>query len=99
MEKFPEFTDFFHRDTTGRDDVELEKVGDPHGILVVSIMSLNSPDVFRVGNNMEMAFKDIKNGDQVFTGGFHADLGTAVTQEPVPAGFEISVKSGEPFVS
>lgn len=97
-EEFPEFTDIFDRDVTGRDDVELEEVGDPHGVLIIGLLALNSPDVFRVGDNdMEMGFKDIENRDPVFTGGFHADLGAAIAQEPVPAGFEVRVKSGEPL--
>ena len=97
-EKFLEFTDFFHRNIAGGDNVELEKVGNPHGILVVGLLPLDSPDVFRVGDNdMEMSFEDIENRDPVFTSGFHADLGAVIAQEPVPAGFEIRVEGGEPL--
>ena len=95
-EKFPEFADFFARDVTGRDNVELEKVSDPHGILVISLLALNSPDVFRVGDDgMKVPFQDIKDGDPVFAGGFHADFGAVVFKEPVTAGSEVRVKSGE----
>lgn len=97
-EKFPEFTDFLHRDITGRDDVELKKVGNPHSILVVRFLPLNSPDVFKVcDNDMEMCFEHIKNGDPVFASGFHADLSVAMTQKPVTAGDEVRVESGEPL--
>ena len=41
--------------------------------------------------------EDIKNGDPVFTSGFHAGLGTAIMQEPVVAGNEVRVESGEPL--
>lgn len=86
------------RDVTGGNDVELEKVGDPHGILVVGFLALNSPDVFRVGDNdMEMTFQDIENGDPVFTSGFHANLGAVMPEEPVAAGNEVGIKSGEPL--
>ncbi len=97
-EKFPEFTDFFHRDITGRNDVKLEKIGDPYGIFIVGLLALNSPDIFRgVDNDMEVPFKEIEDGNPVFTGGFHTDFGTAVTQEPVTAGNEAGVESGEPL--
>ena len=97
-EKLPEPTDLLHRNVTGGNDVELEKVGDPHGILVVGFLALNSPDVFRVGDNdMEMAFQDIENGNPVFTGGFHADLRAVMAKEPVTAGFEVGVEGSEPL--
>ena len=97
-EEFPEFTDFFHRDVTGRDDVELEKVSNPHGIFIVGLLALNSLDVFRIGDNdMEMSFKDIGDREPVFTGGFHADLRTVMPEEPVTTGNEVGVESGEPL--
>lgn len=97
-EKFPEFTDFLYGNIAGRNDVELEKVGDPHGIFVISFLALNSPNVFGVGNNdMKMPLKDIENGDPVFTSGFHADLRTTVFEKPVTAGLEVRVKGGEPL--
>ena len=97
-EELAEFTDLFWRDVAGRDNVELEEVSDPHGILVICLLALDSPDVFRVGDNdMEMGFKDIKNGDPVFTSGFHADLRAVMLKEPVPAGFEVRVEGGEPL--
>jgi len=96
--KFPELTDFLHRDVAGGNDVKLEKVDNPHGIFVVSFLPLNGPDVLRVGNNdMEMGFKDIENRDPVFTGGFHTDLSAVVFQEPVAAGNEVRIKGSEPL--
>lgn len=97
-EKLPELADFLHRNVTGRNDVELEEVSDPHGVLVVGLLSLDSLDVFRVGDNdMEMTFQDIENGNTVFTGGFHTDLRAVMTKEPVTAGFEVRAKGGEPL--
>ena len=46
---------------------------------------------------MEMSFKDIEDRDPVFTGGFHADLRTVMPEEPVTAGDEVGVESGEPL--
>ena len=86
------------RDVTGGNDVELEKVGDPHGIFVIGLLPFDSPDVFRVGDNdVETAFKDIENGNPVFAGGFHTDLGASVFEEPFAAGDEVGVEGGEPL--
>ena len=46
-------------------------VGDPHGIFIVGLLALNSPDIFRIGDDdMEVCFEDIEDGNPVFTGGF-----------------------------
>ena len=42
-------------------------------------------------------FQDIKNGNPVFTGGFHTDLSTVMVKEPFFEGFEVRIESGEPF--
>lgn len=97
-EEFPELADLFGGDVAGRDDVELEKIGDPHGIFVVGLLALNSPDIFMVGDNdMEVSFEDIEDGDPVFTSGFHADLRAVMSEEPVTAGNEVRVEGGEPL--
>lgn len=46
-------------------------VGDPHGNFIVGLLALNSPDIFRIGDDdMEVCFEDIEDGNPVFTGGF-----------------------------
>lgn len=93
-----ELTDLLDGVVAGRDDVELVKVGDPHGIFIVGLPACNSPDVFRVGDNdMDVFFEVIKDEDSVFTSGFHADLRTVMPQEPVTAGNEVRVEGGEPL--
>ena len=62
------------------------------GLVIGNLITNDGDD-----NNMEMFFKDIENGNPVFTSGFHADLRTVMFKEPVTADIEVRIESGEPL--
>ena len=53
--KFPEDADILFRDIAGSDNTEFKEVGNPFGILIVILLTFDSLDPFRIGNN------DIRN--------------------------------------
>jgi len=45
----------------------LEQVGEPLGILLVGLLTLERPDVFGMGkDDMDMIFQNVENGIQYF---------------------------------
>jgi hypothetical protein len=76
----------------------LEQVGNPLGVLFIGFLALDGPDIFGVGKDyMEMVFQDVENGNPVFPGGFHADVGAVVFKKPAAEGDQIDVQSRESF--
>ena len=76
----------------------LEQVGNPLGILLVRLLALDRPDIFRMGkDDMDMIFQGVENGDPVFAGRFHADMKTLVFEKPVPESDKISVQGRKSF--
>jgi len=70
----------------------LEQVGNPLGILLVSLLALDRPDIFRMGkDDMDMVFKDIENRDPVLAGRFHADMKALVFEKPVTESGQICI--------
>ena len=53
----------------------LKQVSNPFGIFLVSFLSTDSLNVFRMGkDNRTIFFQDVINRNPVFTGGFHTDI-------------------------
>ena len=97
-EQFPQSGDFLTGNVTGRNDVKFKKVSNPDRILIICFLSFDGTDVFGIGDNdMTGIFQDIKNGNPVFAGGFHAYLSTVMAKEPFFKSFQVRIESGEPL--
>jgi hypothetical protein len=95
-EQLPQRADFLTGNVTGRNDVKFKKIGNPGRILVICFLAFDGTDIFGIGDNdMAGIFQDIKNGNPVFAGGFHADLSTVMAKEPFFKSFEVRIESGK----
>jgi hypothetical protein len=75
------------RDEGSLDNVKAEQISYPFRIAFVSLFAFDGFHIFGVCKaDIEVRFKDIKDRDPVFTGGFHADIVTALGEKPVAQG-------------
>jgi len=64
--------------------IMLEEVSNPFGIFLVSFLSTDSLNIFRMSkNNVAIFFQNIVNRNPVFTGRFHADILTMIVKHPL----------------
>ena len=84
MGKLPEGANILFRNIAGSDDTELKEIGDPFGILIVILLTLDSLAPFRIGNNNigNMPFQCIVYRNTVLASGSHAYILTIVFNKP-----------------
>lgn len=67
-----------------RDQVMLEEVGNPFGVLLVGLLAPDGLDIFGVGkDNLAGRLQDVEHRDPVFPRGLHADIFALILHEPL----------------
>ena len=62
----------------------LEEIADPFGIFLICFLAFDSFDILGMSQtNIDLIFKNVKDGDPVFTGGFHTDIKTVIRFQPI----------------
>lgn len=88
--QFTESPDVCRRNKRGFDDIKAEQVSDPFCITFVSFLAFDGFHLLGMcEDDMHVRFKDIKNGNLVFTGGFHTDIVAVLCEKPVAQGNDI----------
>lgn len=71
------------RDKAWFNHIAHEKITDPFGILAVSLIALLRLGVLRMGKgDKDRLFEEVKDGNPILTGRFHADFLTGVLGKP-----------------
>lgn len=85
--KLAEGADVSGRDEGSLDNVKAEQISYPFRIAFVGLFAFDGFHILGVCKaDIEVRFKDIKDRDPVFTGGFHADIAAALGEKPVAQG-------------
>ena len=93
---FPQNADIFAGDKTSGYKAEPEKIPDPFGILGIIFVAFYSFNPLRVGNgDVNPVFQEVKDGDPVLSGRFHADIKAGIIKEPLLEMPDITVESRE----
>ena len=88
--------DFVGRDKTAGNEIMFENVGNPLGIALVGFLSANSFDVLGVSkDNVTRLFKDVVDGNPIFTGRFHTNVTAVVFRQPDGKQTQVVRESGK----
>lgn len=92
----PKDTDFPAGDKAAGNKTKPEKVADPFGIFGIVFVAFYSLYPLRVGNgDIDYIFQNVKDGNPILTGRFHADIKAGMIKKPLFKMPDITVESRE----
>lgn len=94
--KLTQYANLLAGDEAAFDKTEAEQLPDPFGILGIVLVSFHCAHPLRICNHdMQFRREHIEDGNQVFAGGFHANVIAVVFNEPMFEASKIFVERGE----
>ena len=75
---------FFGRDKRKLDQIMFEEIADPFGIFLICLLAFDGFDILGMSEmDIGLIFKNVKDGDPVFTGRLHTDIRTVMRSQPI----------------